>query len=91
MVWVILHIGSPLITIKNIWSTSTRKVNPTQIKILREDLIGDYQLPKKVAKHFRVLTLRDIRKFNKINKANRILRSISDDKSSSRVDSLSSI
>ena len=91
IVWVILHIGTPLITIKNIWSTSTRKVNPTQIKILREDLIGDYQLPKKVAKHFKVLTLRDIRKFNKINKANRILRSISDDKSSSRVDSLSSI
>ena len=91
IVYVILHIGRPLVTIKNIWSTETRKVNPTQIKIIKEDLIGDYQLPGKMARYFRLITIRDIKKFNKINKANRILRSISDNISSSRVDSLSSI
>ncbi len=72
----ILHIGKTLITIENIVTTQVKRVNPTQLKVIKTGLIGKYQLPPKIAKHFKLVTIADIERFNQIYAKNKQLNKL---------------
>ena len=73
-VYKVRHVGKTLITIENIVSTAIARVNPTQLKVIKTELIGNYQLPPKIAKHFRLVTIDDIERFNEVSKMNKYFK-----------------
>ena len=63
-VWRVKQVKKLIVKVENLVTGENKMLSPQQLKKLQQDKLGLYELPKEVARYFRLLTVDDVKDFN---------------------------